>query len=380
MKEEGMSEREVLRLLEAYKKRDKSYLGGRILSSMCTMPHPLISRIYPRFLETNLGDAGLYEGTRELEKKAVRMLGSLLGHKNACGFVLSGGTEANITALWIARNRVKRSFPEVIIPESAHFSFDKAANLLGLRVVKAPLLPDHSVDVDKVAELINENTVALVGVAGSTEYGAIDDIEGLSEIALARGLHLHVDAAFGGFVIPFLRELGFEVREFDFSLKGVASITVDPHKMGLAAIPSGALLLRSNSLLKAVETPSPYLIERRQYTITGTRSGASAAIVYALLKHLGRAGYRRNVKKCMEITMLLYEELRSLGLHVEKPWMNILVFGDEKDKLRRGLQRKGWVLSKTRKGEIRAVIMPHVTLEAARAFVEDVKNILRDNV
>lgn len=379
MREKGMPEGEVIRSLEALRRRDLAYGDGRVLSSMCTAPHPLAKRVYPWFLETNLGDPGLFEGTRELEKKAIRMLGSLLGHEKASGFLLSGGTEANITALWIARNQKRHASPEVVIPESAHFSFDKAANLLGLRVVKAPLLDDHSVDVERVAELVSKNTVALVGVAGSTEYGAVDDIKALSEIALAGDLHLHVDAAFGGFVIPFLGDLGFETREFDFSLRGVASITVDPHKMGLAAIPSGVLLLRSSSLLNTIETPSPYLTERHQYTLIGTRSGAPAAVLYALLKHLGRAGYRRSVKKCMEVTMMLYRELRNLGLRVEKPWMNILVFED-RNKLRKKLGRKGWILSKTRKGEIRAVIMPHVTPETARALVEDVRNILRGNV
>lgn len=378
MKEEGISEKEVMRLLEARRRRDLSYASGRILSSMCTSPHPLVGRIYPRFQETNLGDPGLFEGTWELEKEAVRMLGSLVGHEKACGFILSGGTEANITALWIARNRIKRSTPEVVIPESAHFSFDKAANLLGLKVIKAPLLADHSVDVHRVAELVNENTIALVGIAGSTEYGAIDNIQRLSHIALEAGLHLHVDAAFGGLVIPFLKALGYQVREFDFSLAGVASITVDPHKMGLAAIPSGGLLLRDKKLLELIGTPSPYLTEHSQHTITGTRSGASVAAVYALLKHLGMQGYRRIVKECMSITMLLYEELRDLGLRVEKPWMNILVFEDRNERLRRGLTRKGWILSRTRKGEIRLVLMPHVTMEVAQAFIGDVKNVLKE--
>jgi tyrosine decarboxylase/aspartate 1-decarboxylase len=380
MDEKGLSEKEVMRELLAKRKKDLTYARGRILSSMCTSPHPVVKKIYPLFLETNLGDPGLFEGTKELELEAVRILGKLLGHEKASGFILSGGTEANLTALWIARNRLKRSPPEVIVPESAHFSVDKAADLLGLRVVKAPLLPDHSVDVERVAELVSNKTVALIGIAGSTEYGAVDDIQALSEIALEEGLHLHVDAAFGGFVLPFMKELGYKVRLFDFSLRGVSSITVDPHKMGLAAIPGGALLLRTQDMLEAIETLSPYLTEKRQYTLTGTRSGAPASTVYALLKHLGREGYRRNVKQCMEVTLYLYDALGALGLEVVKPWMNILVIRDAGRGLQDELGRRGWVLSQTRRGEIRIVIMPHVTMQAARDLVEDVKEILRGNV
>ncbi len=376
MDEDGIPENEVIKELEARRKKDLTYSGGRILSSMCSSPHPLVKKLYPMFLETNLGDPGLFKGTRELEAEAVRIIGSLMGHSGARGFILSGGTEANLTALWIARNRMRRPYPEVIVPESAHFSLDKAADLLGIKAVKAPLLPDHSVDSEKVAELVTENTVALVGIAGSTEYGAVDDIEALSEIALEAGLHLHVDAAFGGFVLPFLRDLGYDSRPFDFSVPGVSSITVDPHKMGLAAIPAGALLLRESAMLRAIETPSPYLTERKQHTITGTRSGAPASTVYALLRHMGRRGYRRNVERCMMVTLHMYNELRSMGLRVEKPWMNVLVFKDEGGKVRKALMEKGWVLSRTRKGEARIVVMPHVTRDTAQALIKDLRDIL----
>lgn len=376
MDEEGIPEEEVIKTLESRRKKDLTYSGGRILSSMCSSPHPLVKKLYPMFLETNLGDPGLFRGTRELEAEAVRIIASLLGHSEAKGFILSGGTEANLTALWIARNRMRRQSPEVIVPESAHFSIDKAADLLGMKAVKAPLLPDHSVDVEEVAGLVTENTVALVGIAGSTEYGAVDDIDALSGIALDAGLHLHVDAAFGGFVLPFLRDLGYDPRPFDFSVPGVSSITVDPHKMGLAAIPAGALLLRESEMLRAVETPSPYLTERKQHTITGTRSGAPAATVYALLRNMGRRGYRRNVERCMEVTLYLYKELRSMGLGVEKPWMNVLVFKDDDGRVRKALMKRGWVLSRTRKGEARIVVMPHVTRGTAQALIKDLRDML----
>lgn len=374
MKEEGISEREVMRLLEALKRRDLSYAGGRILSSMCTAPRGMSKDVYELFSETNLGDPGLFEGTRELEKEAIRMLGSLLGSNCSEGFILGGGTEANITALWAARNKMRKKRPEVVLPESAHFSFEKAADLLGVKLVMAPLGKDLSVDVSTAVEKINENTIALVGIAGSTEYGAIDDIRGLSEAAVEHRLPLHVDAAFGGFVIPFLRELGYETRDFDFSLDGVASITIDPHKMGLAPIPCGGLLVRDRGVLEPIGTLAPYLTARRHFTISGTRSGASAAMVYALLKHLGRAGYRENVRRCMEVTMHLYEGLRGLGIEVLKPWMNILVFKDAG--IQRELSKKGWVLSRTRRGESRLVVMPHVTMDVAQAFLEDVDETL----
>ena len=304
------------------------------------------------------------------------MLGSLLGKSDAAGFILSGGTEANVMALWIARNMKNRENPEIIVPETAHFSIGKAADVLGLKLVEAGV-KEHCIDVSDVEAKVNENTVAIVGIAGSTEYGTIDDIEALSKIAVKGNVFLHVDAAFGGLVIPFLKELGYEAKRFDFSIDGVSSITVDPHKMGLAPIPGGCLLLRNESYLKYIEKRSPYLTEKKHYTLTGTRTGASAAAVYAILSLLGREGYRETVKKCMELTMTLYEEMKKLGLRVIKPTMNILVFGHEnQDAISKGLADKGWSISRTAKGEIRLVIMPHVTDESVNAFVSDLKEII----
>jgi tyrosine decarboxylase/aspartate 1-decarboxylase len=378
MQIEGLSEKDVLKQLGLARRKDLKYSDGKILSSMCTLPHPFSRKIFRFFLETNLGDPGLFPGTKGLEIEAIKMLGSLLGNEDAVGFILSGGTEANIMALWVARNMYKKKKAEVIVSESAHFSFEKAADILGLKLVRAARGPDNSADITDVRKKISGNTIAIVGVAGSTEYGTIDDIESLSEIAVEEDLYLHVDAAFGGFVIPFLKELGYEVRDFDFSLPGVSSITIDPHKMGLAIIPSGGILFRDKSFLKYIETPSPYLTEKVQHTIVGTRSGAPAAVVYALMKLLGRKGYTENVHRCMNRTMKLYRELRKLGFHVYKPTMNILVFSHKKQgEIAEELHRRGWVVSRTKKGEIRFVIMPHVKDENITQLIEDLKEISR---
>jgi tyrosine decarboxylase/aspartate 1-decarboxylase len=376
MEEKGKSTREILKRLSLAGGQDWKYSDGKILGSMCTSPHPFAKQVYEQFLDTNLGDAGLFPGTKELEKEAVSMLGSLLGKADASGFILTGGTEANMMALWIARNMKRVRNPEVIVPETAHFSFEKASDILGLKLVKAKV-KEHCVDAGDVESKVNENTVAIVGIAGSTEYGAMDDVEALSKITLSNDVFLHVDAAFGGLVIPFLMELGYETKEFGFSLKGVSSITVDPHKMGLAPIPGGCLLLRDESCLKYIEKRSPYLTEKRHYTLSGTRTGASAAAVYAVLSHLGREGYRKNVEKCMNLTMALYKQLKKRGIVVIKPTMNILVFEVENpEEVSKCLAEKGWNVSRTTKGEIRLVIMPHVSEESIAGFASDLKKCM----
>jgi tyrosine decarboxylase/aspartate 1-decarboxylase len=374
----GISEAEVLRELEERKGLDFNYSDGRILSSMCTEPHPFAKKVFQRFIDTNLGDPGIFKGTKEIEEHAICMLGGLLGHPDAKGYILSGGTEANITALWIARNMQRKENGEVVVSEAGHFSLQKAANILNLDLVETSTGEDNAVDVDDVNEKVSNDTIALIGIAGNTEYGAVDDIRALGEIASDHDLYLHVDAAFGGFVLPFLRELGYPSRDFDFTIEAVDSITVDPHKMGLAPIPSGGFLLRDSTLLGHIETLSPYLIEKKQHTLLGTRSGASAAATYAVMKFLGREGYRRNVEHCMKLTMWLYYTIRKLGFHVYKPQINVLVFTHETvDKIAQGLIDKGWLISRTRRGEIRLVLMPHVKERHAQAFISDLEEVSR---
>ena len=82
--------------------------------------------------------------------------------------------------------------------------------MLNLKLVNVDLNEDYTVDSRSVSDLISDNTVAIVGIAGTTELGMIDPIDELSDIALENDIHLHVDAAFGGFSIPFLKEEGYD--------------------------------------------------------------------------------------------------------------------------------------------------------------------------
>ncbi len=107
------------------------------------------------------------------------------------------------------------------------------------------------------------NTVCLVGIAGTTEYGMVDPIADLAKIADSHDVFFHVDAAFGGMVIPFLKH----PVPFDFALPGVTTIAVDPHKMGLSTIPAGCLLTREPDILHTLNIDTPYLSVKQEYTL-----------------------------------------------------------------------------------------------------------------
>ncbi len=382
MDEHGLSETAVFKALEDLFSKDAQYNSGRILCSMCTEPLDVAKKAYRLAPEKLLGDESLFPGTTEIEREVVSMLGSLLSNAEAKGHIISGGTEANITALWVAKSLDKKGRREVLLPESAHFSFETAANLLELKLVKIPLTDNFTVDTSEMRKKIGENTLAVVGIAGSTDLGAVDPIADLSDIALEHSVYLHIDAAFGGFVLPFLRDLGLYEEIFDFKAPGVKSMTVDPHKMGLCPIPAGGMLFRDQSLLSAISRSVLYIDQGRSRftTITGTRPGASAIAVWAALKRLGRSGYRQIVKRCIENTSLLVDDLRQIdGVHlVVEPTMNIVGFtcpGLDNGIVVDALAKRGWALSRF-PTHIRVMVMPHTGVQHLKAFSADLKTVL----
>jgi len=394
MNEQGLSEKEIFSYLEDVKSEDTDYY--RVLSSMCTHPHRIAVEAHRLFIEANLGDLGLFAGAHRLEKEVIQMLGELLHaqsveipsgqscQSSVCGYLTTGGTESNIQAIRGMKNLVtkdgKRSGDvlNIIVPESAHFSFDKVANMMGIEVKRALLDSEFKVDIESVESLIDENTIGLVGIAGNTEFGQIDPIEELSKLALENELFLHVDAAFGGFVIPFLEK----PYSFDFKVPGVTSIAIDPHKMGLSTIPSGALLFRSPFFMDSLKVKTPYLTTKSQFTLTGTRSGASAAATYAVMKYLGREGYRKNVQYCMQLTAKLVKEARKLGFEpLIEPVMNVVALRvPNPDFLREQLLNKfSWNVSITRNPRsLRLVLMPHNTAHDIEEFLQDLRKITAD--
>jgi tyrosine decarboxylase/aspartate 1-decarboxylase len=382
MPEHGLPQNVILNELETKLQNDLVYASGKILSSMCTSPHRFAKQVYQKYMEKNLGDPSLFPASAELEQETVTMLGSLLSNSSATGSIVSGGTEANIIALWAARNRSKIEQGEVIVPVSAHFSFDKACNLLNLKLINVNLNRNFQMDVKAAKKAITSKTVAIVGVAGTTALGIVDPISELSDLALANDVYLHVDAAFGGFVLPFLGDLGYSHIDFDFKLAGVSSITVDPHKMGLAPVHAGGILFRDSKLTESISMKVPYLSEsqQKQFSLLGTRSGASAITVWALLKHLGRLGYQSIVKKCLELTLILANEIQQIAdlQLVIKPTMNVIgIKSDTVDVnlVFQELKKRGWGISLF-DGYLRIVIMPHTKLENIKNLVADIQEIL----
>ena len=384
MDDKPVDKKIILEELEELHKLDYDYADGRILGSMCTEAHPFAKEVYCKFLDTNLGDPGLFRGTKTIEKKVIESIGKMLSLNNAYGNIVTGGTEANLMAIRAARNHARKykgiTDGEIIIPDSAHFSFKKAADMLNLKIVEAKLDDNYKIDVGSVKSAISSKTVAIVAIAGTTELGLIDPIEEISKIAFENNIYFHVDAAFGGFSIPFLRESGYDLPVFDFSLDGVCSITVDPHKMGLAPIPAGGIIFRREEYLDVMAVDSPYLTVKTQSTIVGTRLGASSAATYAIMKYFGKEGYSKLIKRLMDDTMFFYENLKKLGYEIVcEPELNIVAFNHpdmDANVLAEKLENLGWKVSVAKcPVAIRVVLMNHIKRNHLEELLKDLKDI-----
>lgn len=375
--EESMEREKIISRIFKSKKEDLNFSSGKVFGSMCTEPLDIGRRVHSLFLEANLGNPGLCRGTEDLDRDIRYAVGDLIhAPESVESFSVGGATEGNIVALWRARNKSGKR--KVLIPESAHFSFKKAADLLDLKPEYIPLDENYTIDLSAVEEKLDDDTAAVVSIAGTTELGLIDPIEEIADLIknVNDDIHLHVDAAFGGFVIPFLRKLGYNVPGFDFEIEGVDTIALDPHKMGLSTTPLGLFYSRE-SFTQAIE--SPYLTSVHQKTITGTRSSASIPAFWATIHSLGVSGYMRIVDRCMENTHFLIEKLEGLGLErIVDPVMNIAAFHhDDSSHVVDVMEERGWNISRTiNPPGLRFVIMPHVNKESIDVFVDKTGDIL----
>jgi len=385
---QGLNKQELLKILEKKLSNDISYDSGYILGSMCSKTPDFLKDIYIKYLDKNLGDPGLFRGTNQLEIEVVNEISQLFGgNNNILGTITTGGSESNLIAMLIAKKlRPDIEKPEIVISKANHISFDKAADMMNLKIRKANLTDKYDLDFDHFKSLINENTCAVIGIAGTTCLGKVDPIDKIGEHLKEKDVFFHVDAAYGGFVLPFLKNLNYKVTPWDFNVESVDSITADPHKMGLGIIPSGGLFLKDQPALKDIGVSMPYLAggNFKHINIVGTRSGAPTIAFWSILNYFGVKGFNEIVEGCMLNTKLLVDlisEIDGVTLATE-PEMNIVGIKPSKGKnvleLDKELRKRKWmVASHPDFNVIRIVVMPHVQENHILHFTKDLKEILK---
>jgi len=304
------------------------------------------------FFTNGLGPAA-FKSLKKFEAEVVGMTATLLGDPAAAGNMTSGGTESILMAVKTARDwaLAERGItePEMVIPITAHPAFDKAAQYLGVKVAHTPLREDLRADVAAVSDAITADTILLVGSAPCYPFGTIDPIPELAALAQERGIACHVDACLGGFLLPFVKLLGYSVPPWDFSVPGVTSISADLHKYGFSARGASTVMYRDaqyrrHQFFAQTEWPGGLY---GSPTMTGSRPGGAIAAAWAVLNYLGEDGYTRLAKVIMETTRALVDGVNAIpGLKVlGKPDMSVFAFtSDTVDiyAVADGLEATGW--------------------------------------
>ena len=323
--------------------------------------------------------------------------------QHALGAFCSGGTIANVTALWVARNRLfapEGSFRgiaqeglgaalrhrgidgiAVLVSERGHYSFGKAADLLGLgrdNLIKVTTDNRNRIDLNalrsEVGQLKEKNILplAIVGIAGTTETGNIDPLHELADYCAELGCHFHIDAAWGG---PTL--FSDRYRQLLSGIERADSVTIDAHKQLYVPMGAGMVVFKDPTALSAIEHHANYILRHGSkdlgsHTLEGSRPGM-AMLVHAGFCIIGRKGYELLIDMGIERARTFADLIRQ---HADfqltsEPELNILTYRYCPAKVQQALAKASPELRNTINGLLDQVcqLLQKNQREAGKTFV-----------
>jgi glutamate/tyrosine decarboxylase-like PLP-dependent enzyme len=270
--------------------------------------------VFGLFSHVNLLQRDMCPSGTRFEAEIVAMTARMLNADAAAardpeeivrGAVTFGGSESIMLPMLAYREqgRAEKGImaPEMVVPDTIHPAFQKGAHYFGIELVRVPVGADYLADVGAMRAAINANTIAIAGSAGNYPHGLIDPLEGLSELAIERGLGFHVDGCLGGFLLPWIEKLGYEVPPFDFRLPGVTSMSCDTHKFGYGLKGASVVLFRNKALRRRMYFSTPDWAGGlyASPTMAGSRSGGISASTWAAMVALGEDGYLDAARRIM---------------------------------------------------------------------------------
>jgi sphinganine-1-phosphate aldolase len=367
---------------------------GKVSGSLYSGDHEhygYLGEVFSEFSHANVLQRDMYPSATKFEGEIVAMALDLLHGQAAgpqsCGVVTGGGSESLITAVFTYREQARAergvTKPNLVMPKTAHVALDKGSYWMDVEVRHAPLADDYRVDVAAVADLIDDQTIALVGSAGNYPHGLIDPIEELGELALRHSIGLHVDGCLGGFLLPWVEQIGYDVPLWDFRVPGVTSISADTHKYGYALKGTSTLLYANRELRKRQYFTFPdwpgglYLSPG----LAGSRSGGLIASTWAALVTTGQEGYLQGAQAIMSTADKIREGVESIpGLDVIGNPIFLIAFQSSDPKLdiylvNDALKEAGWRLNSLQMPPALhfCVTRPNTADGIAEGFVSDLR-------
>ncbi len=343
--EVGYSSERVLSELAAWKKYDADGRGrafAYVYDNDDQAIQQTVTRAANMYIHSNALSPLAFPSLRKLEVECVRMTLNLLhgDAKESCGTLTSGGTESLMCAIKTYRDRARDLWPWITEPEcvllsTSHPATIKACHLFDVKCVFVPVdQKTQTATAAEIAKYITPNTIVIVVSAPQYPHGVMDPVADVAALALANKPHalpVHVDACVGGFLLPFVEELGYPVPGWDFRVKGVTSISVDLHKFGFTH--KGASVLgfvnhasyRKYQFFAYTEWPGGLFVSP---SLLGTRSGSAISAAWSTLVSLGKTGYMRLAKQTMEAAKKFQSGINKIkGLEViGQPVMSVTSF------------------------------------------------------
>lgn len=312
MKAAGRSIDAVLAELDERRAREPDVHGARLFG--LTYPtgrseiEELAHAVYERYLYGNALNPFKFPELAGLEREVIDMVGENLHLPDGGGGCMtSGGTESILMSMLVNRERARArgiERPQILAPVSAHPAYAKAAHYFDLDIVQIPLDASWRADVDAARELIGARTAVVVASAFTYPHGVMDPVADLAALAAERGAGCHVDACIGGFVLPFLERLGYDVAPWDFRVDGVTEVSADVHKYGYVPKGASVVLHRDDDWFGhqafIYDTWPSGLYGSA--AIAGARPAAPIATAWAVMTHLGADGYTEIVRDLMATT------------------------------------------------------------------------------
>ena len=357
----GMSRDEIFEQLASFRKHDIKWQDGRVFGYVFDPGHAvqaIAKEAYAMFLSENGLDFSVFQSLMKLEKALAAVGRShLRGDADVVGNFTSGGTESIILAVKAARDyyravRPDILSPEIVLPTTAHAAFHKAAHYLDVKIVSVPVDGNtFQVDPSVMEGAVTPNTIMLVGSAPSYSHGVVDPIPALGRLAEKYDLWLHTDACMGGFLLPYFRRLGAPVTDFDFTVPGVSSISMDLHKY--AYTPKGASLimyrhkdLRRHQLFACSHWIGYTIVNN---AVQSSKSGGPMAAAWAVLNTIGDEGYLEIARKKLHAVRTIASGIEAIdGLRLlTEPDMCLISFimeGGAVFKLVDEMNARGWYI------------------------------------
>lgn len=339
----GKSKEEVLAALRDYRSADPDWSEGRIFGYVFHAEDDAVAAVEDAFrlyMWDNALDPSVFGSLLRLETEIVSMAAHhLRGDDEVVGNFSSGGTESVMLAVktardWARANKPGISRPQMILPITAHPAFHKAAHYFDVDAVTVPVdRKTLQVTPETVQDACTDDTILLVGSATCFAFGVSDPIPELGRIALDRGVLLHVDGCIGGFMLALYRKLGRPVPEYDFTVPGVTSISMDLHKYAFAAKGASVVLYKNKELRKhQIFTHSNWTgYTMINPTIQSTKSGGPMAGAWAALHYIGDDGYLDIARQLADITDQFIAGVDRIDdLHIMgKPEICLVAFGSD---------------------------------------------------